>query len=695
VVFSDLVVSIARWKTWGVVLMMALLPAIAARPAAAGDSASGDDTPGQIGLSDFARHDRYRDVKISPDGEYLAASAIVRDKAVLALIHLSDMKGVNIVPRDDDELADFSWVAPRRVMYSVGQKAGGLEAPAPTGELYTVSADGREEKLIFGYRAGGQVASAHIAQAAREFAFGELIAPLPDNPAYALIASYPLTGSSIGSRHVPSSTGAFPEAYRIELRTGVKFRVATSPLRNARFLADQHGSVRMAYGLDVDQQQKVYYRSGDNADWELVFDQSRDGIAVTPEAFSHDGKSVYFNCDGANHVGGICRWDVAKRTLATVWSGTDSAPTELMLSADANAIVAVGSMPGRPAVDLLDKSAPEARLLATLMEQFPGQHVHLGTQTRDGRKRIVSIDSDANPGDFYLLDLNSKQLSFLLSRRPWIKPGQMARTEPVSLAARDGTPLHGYLTRPRGREDAHALPLVVYVHGGPYGVRDTWGFAADVQMLASRGYAVLQVNYRGSGGYGTAFAQAGFRQWGAAMQDDLSDATRWAIAQGIADPERIAIFGASYGGYAALQGAIREPDLYKCAIGYVGVYDLRLMYTRGDIPQSIFGENYLKIVLGEDPQELYDRSPVAHLDRLKAKVMLAVGGADERVPPIQGVRLHEAMLARRIDHEWLYQRTEGHGFYAEAHVVELYEKMLSLLDREIGAKRLPAAAVAP
>ena len=363
-----------------------------------------------IPLADFARHDRYRDVKISQDGEYLAASAIVHDKAVLALIHLADMKGVNIVPRDADELAGFSWVAPRRVMYSVGQKVGGLEVPTPTGELYTVSADGREEKLIFGYRAGGQVASAHIAQAAREFAFGELIAPLRDNPSYALIASYPLTGSNLASRHAPSSTGAFPEAYRIELRTGVKFRVATSPLRNARFLADPHGSVRMAYGPDVDQQQKVYYRSGDNADWELVFDQSRDGVAVTPDAFSHDGKWVYVNCDGASHVGGICRWDIAARKLATVWSGTDSAPTELLLTADQNGVVAVGSMPGRPVMALLDKSAPEARLLASMMEKFPGQHVHLGTQTRDGRKRIVSVDSDANPGDFYLLDLDSKQL---------------------------------------------------------------------------------------------------------------------------------------------------------------------------------------------------------------------------------------------------------------------------------------------
>ncbi|HSE11979.1 MAG TPA: S9 family peptidase [Rudaea sp.] len=648
----------------------------------------------EIPLSDFARHDRYRDVKISPDGDYLAASAIVHDKAVLALIHLADMKGVNVVPRGNDELAGFWWVAPGRVMYTVGRKVGGLEVPAATGELYTVAADGSDGNLIFGYRAGGREKLAtHIAHATGEFAYGELISALRDDPRHALIASYPLTGSSTGSRYALPGTGVFPEAYRIELRTGVKTRVATSPLRNARFLADPQGAVRFAFGADVDQKQKVYYRGRGGADWELVFDQAADGRAVSPRAFSQDGKSVYFDCDGDNHVGGVCRWNVATRRLETLWSGTESAPTELMLTADDNDVFAVGSMPGRPVVSVLDKSAPEARFLAALMQQFPGQRVHLGTQTRDGRKRVITVDSDTNPGDFYLFDLDTRKLTFLLSRRPWIRSDQMSPMQPVTLAARDGLVLHGYLTRPLHEETARRLPLVVCLHGGPYGIRDSWSFNPEVQLLASRGYAVLQVNFRGSGGYGVSFMQAGFRQWGAAMQDDVSDATRWAIAQEIADAGRICIFGASYGGYAALEGAVRDPDLYKCAIGYVGIYDLRLMYTRGDIPHSMFGENYLKMVLGEDQNELYDRSPIAHLDRLKAKVMLVVGGADERVPAIQGERMHQALLARKIGHEWLYVRTEGHGFYAQPHLVEMYERVLALLDEQIGDKRTKAAQI--
>jgi dipeptidyl aminopeptidase/acylaminoacyl peptidase len=213
--------------------------------------------------------------------------------------------------------------------------------------------------------------------------------------------------------------------------------------------------------------------------------------------------------------------------------------------------------------------------------------------------------------------------------------------------------------------------------------------------LASRGYAVLQVNFRGSGGYGGGFVEAGYGEWGAKMQDDVTDATRWAIEQGVADPKRICIFGGSYGGYAALQGAVREPDMYQCAIGYAGVYDLALMKSRGDIPQSIFGEKYLERALGKDDAVIAQRSPINNLARLKAKVMLIVGGQDKRVPPVQGESLHNALARRGIDHEWLYQRAEGHGFYDEANVTDMFEKILAFLGRNIGTaapSANPAAA---
>lgn len=593
---------------------------------------------------------------------------------MLSLIHLSDMKGVNVVPRNNDDLAGFAWVAPHRVMYTVGERFGGLDAPLSTGELYAVNADGTDAVILFGYRAGMQGAS-HIAHATSEMAYGSLIAPLRDDPKHALISSDAANGSAIG---------VFSEAYRIDLHNGVKARVAIAPMHNASFLADHAGAVRFAYGEENDQKMKVYYRAGSDADWELVIDEAAKGERAWPLMFNHDNKSVYFQCSGLHGAGALCRWDVATHKLTPLWGGNGADVTGLMRTFGDQDAFAVSSEPGRPAVTLLDKSAPEATLLVALMQQFPGEDVEFVSSTWNGKKAIVLVSSDTDPGSFYLYDEQKKKASFLLARRPWIKPAQMAPMQPVEFAVRDGLKLHGYLTRPVGKQDAKNLPLVVYVHGGPYQVRDDWDFDPYVQVLASHGYAVLQVNYRGSSGYGFDFVKAGYHEWGGKMQNDVTDATRWAIAQGIADAKRVCIFGGSYGGYAALDGAVKEPDLYKCAIGYVGVYDLRLMYTRGDIRQSEFGKNYLKAVLGEDQDDLWNRSPIAHLDRLKAKVMLIVGGADKRVPPVQGENLHAALEKRHIKHEWLYQRTEGHGFYNSAHLTEMYQKVLAFLDSQIG-----------
>ena len=633
-----------------------------------------------IPLADFARHPRYNTVKISPDGEYLAASANVGDRTVLSLIHLSDMKGVNVTPREGAELVWFEWVAPQRVMYGIGERVGGLDRPQANGELYGVSADGSGAKLLFGYRAEESHGATHIQHASSDVAFGSLIAPLRDDPDHALIRSYPLTGATLGGTRYASTSGEFPEAFKLDLRDGTKARVALAPMREAEFVADHAGKIRFAVGDDVLQKRKVYYRANDDAEWELVFDESAGAKRVWPLLFNRAGDAVYFDC------GGLCKWTLADKKLTTIWDGKGIALSELIETADGRDAFALRSHPGRPALSLIDKSAPEAQLLVSLLQQFGGEDVGFTSYTRDGKKAVLRVSGDNDPGSFYLYDADKKKVSFLLAREPWIKPEQMASMEPIEFAARDGLKIHGFLTRPPGKAEAKNLPLVVDVHGGPYGVRDDWYYDRDVQAFASRGYAVLTINFRGSGGYTREFVEAGYREWGGKMQDDVTDGTRWAIAQGAADPNRICIYGASYGGYAALEGAVKEPDLYRCAIGYVGVYDLRLMYSHGDVAQSLYGESFLKKVIGEDADELAARSPIAHLDKLKAHVMLVVGGADTRVPAVHGENLHIALEKAKIAHEWVYERNEGHGFYDEKHVESLLQKMLAFLDRNIGEK---------
>ena len=617
-----------------------------------------------IPLIDFARHAQYRDVKISPGGDYLAANAVIKDKAVLSLIRLSDLKGNNVRADDETEVLDFFWANAHQVVYSVGELTGFVEQPQPTGALFVADVEDRSNRLLYSGEQGDN------------FAPGELLAKLPDDPEHILIQTDVYTSRPFD--------GAVAEAYRVDLRNGRKERVAKAPERGLDFLVDHHGVVRIAYGEDAQQHHKIYHRAADQDEWQLVSDHTEDDGAVVPWAFDRTDANVYYSCEGARHRGGICRWNVATHEQTALWSGAESGPLALLLTADERDTFGVVSMPDRPKITFFDKEVPDARILADMYRHFPGQRVSLRSASSDGSKRIVFVESDINPGDFYLYDQNRKSLTKVLSRMPWIRPETLAQMQPVEFSARDGLVLHGYLTRPLGRESAKDLPLVVMVHGGPFGVRDEWGFDEDVQVLASRGYAVLQVNFRGSSSYGYEFAHAGFKEWGGKMQDDVTDATRWAIDQHVADPARICIYGASYGGYAALEGAVKEPDLYRCAIGYVGVYDLRLRYSRGDAQRSKNGQNYLKSRMGDDPAMLQERSPIEHLDRLKAAVMLIVGGADRRVPPVHGENLHKALEQRKIAHEWIYHSTEGHGFFDETHRADMYERVVAFLDRQIG-----------
>lgn len=644
-----------------------------------------------VPLADFARHMQFRDAKISPDGKHLAATSVINGKVVLSIIDLENSKGLTLRPRDEDEVYKFWWVSDKRVVYSVATYAGTLEQPGLTGELFAVNADGKRNEVLFGYRASSSTIAgatgSHIAQKQVEYASAWMLDDLRDDDKFALITVQRWNWSHVGTA---GGENLHAEVRKIDVDTGKTRTVAVAPLTSAVFLADHKGAVRFVSGQDNKQQLKVYYRQADDKDWELILDEATSGQRVWPVAFNRAGDAAYFTCGGTRNRGGLCRWDIATRTFKTLWSGTDADALDFGWTFDEQDLFAVRSMPGRPAVALLDKTAEEAKILAGLMQQFPGEDVRFVNASKDGKKVVVIVEGDRDPGAFYLYDVDSSKLSFLIARAPWIKPEALAVMEPFAIKARDGVPLHGYLTRPPGQEQAKNLPMVVLVHGGPYGIQDFWEYDPTVQLLASRGYAVLQVNFRGSGGYGMAFQKSGYREWGAKMQDDVTDATRWAVEQGAADAKRICIFGGSYGGYSALQGAVREPDLYQCTIGYVGVYDLRLMKSRGDIPQSFNGEGYLEMVLGDDDKVLAQRSPINQLDRLKAKVMLIVGGQDKRVPPVQGENLRNALSKRGVDFEWLYRPTEGHGFWDEANVVDMYGKILDFLDRNIGTR---AAAV--
>jgi dipeptidyl aminopeptidase/acylaminoacyl peptidase len=305
----------------------------------------------------------------------------------------------------------------------------------------------------------------------------------------------------------------------------------------------------------------------------------------------------------------------------------------------------------------------------------------------DWTKVLYFRGSDVDPGSFYLVDRAKREFGIVGRCAAWIDSGQMAKVKPIEYPARDGLTIHGYLTLPPHCAGTN-LPMIVKPHGGP-GARDRWEFDPEVQFLANRGYAVLQMNFRGSIGYGLSFWRAGFKQWGGKMQDDLTDGVRWAISQGIADPSRIGIFGASYGGYAALTGLIKTPELFRCAISYVGVTDVRAI-TRRSYLEGQARKDFDRVVREEvgdyraDKKELEAISPTHLVDGIKVPVLLAYGGRDPIVPVEQGYTLAEALKKQHKKVELIVEKNEGHGFRTLAARTNLFHRIELFLAENLG-----------
>jgi len=635
-----------------------------------------------VSFTDLARHSRYKMVKISPDGTHIAATSVLDSgQTVLTLINLVTKKGVNVAPREGDDVLDFWWVSPKYVVYDEAQHQGGWDMPLATGELYSVEADGGSPTMLYGYRAGGMQAGSHIHKVTAENGTAEFLSRIGGDSDHVLV--------SITSWEGSGSAGGLSAVYRVDVRDGNKMRVTGAPIREASFLADHHGHVRFAMGDDLDGKRVIYIHPAEGGDWELLSQASND--RDWPIAFSADDKTAWFTCPGSPGFG-VCKFDPDTRKMTHAWSNPHVQATDPAQGLAYDSVIGVEFTDGRPAVAVFDNQAPGVKALVELMQQYPGEDVHFVSGTDDGSKAIALVQADVDPGTFFLYDKASNTFSPLLQRAKWIDPNQLGRAAPFTFTTRDGLSEQGYVTYPPGKDGAKNLPMVVFVHGGPYGIRDWWEYDPYVQAMATRGYAVLQVNYRGSGGYGFDFEKAGWHQWGGTMQDDVTDATRWAIAQGIADRNRICIYGGSYGGYAALEGAVSVPDLYKCAIGYVGVYNLPDMLGRRDAAQTLYSQRYWQRTMGTDETGLAQHSPIYQLQNLKAKVMLVVGGRDTIVLPSQGQEMHMAMLKRKIPHEWLYKPDEWHGFYDEKNIAELFERVDAFLDANIGSGAQAMAA---
>ena len=476
------------------------------------------------------------------------------------------------------------------------------------------------------------------------------------------------------------------DVYRLDLESGKLSKEVANP-GFVEWLADSQLAVRAAVGPQPDGSHVLFVRGGEGQDWKpLVTFSYEEALLAGPLSFNAAGDTILAISASSSDMAGLVSIDV------------NSGAVEVLASLPGADIEAVRLHPvtKAPQVAVFGKDRMEYRALDAAvekdLEQLRGLHhgdlFFAGGDMAD-RNWLVGFTNDTGPVPYYLYDRATRTARFLFDHRPQLSSYELAPMEPFSFTARDGLTIHGYATFPLGAGRSH-LPTVLNVHGGPW-ARDSWGFNPEAQWIANRGYLCLQVNFRGSTGYGKAFLNAGDREWGAKMHDDLVDAVRYAVAQGWADPAKVAIYGGSYGGYAALVGAAFTPGLFCCAVDMVGPSNLKtLIETIPPYWAPLIAQFHRRV--GDPATEadfLWSRSPLSRVKDIRIPLLIAQGANDPRVKQSEAEQIVGALRDAGIDHEYMLFPDEGHGFAKPGNRLRFYAAAERFLARHLGGRFEP------
>lgn len=462
---------------------------------------------------------------ISPSGKYITFKAKVEGKDVLAILTTKDLKIIHGVKfRGNRQVGDYHWVNNERLVVTKEYLKGWSTQPQYYGEMFAVNADGSKPTNVFGHQAGEQQTGSHIKKKKSIRASGFMLDPLVNDKKYMLISAIPW-----GNDFSRTLNYDLPkDVYKVDVYKGFSKKQMRAPVGNTQFLTDNDGTIRFAVGRDKNNDYQLYTRE----DKKWIHSDKFNHIKLAqfkPISFSADNQSVYALALTDNTTEALYKLNLKTGEHKKIIQDEHVDTTNVWLDNNKQ-LYAIEFENGYPTYTFVDKENADAKSLKQLLASLPGHQVRIVSQTHDGNKLILSAFNDRNPGDFYLFDRKNVKLSYLFSHADWLNPDDMAEVKPIKFTNRDGQTIHGYLTLPHGIA-AKNLPMIVNPHGGPHGheSRDWWGFDKQNQFLASQGYAVLQVNFRGTGGYGQAFEASGYQKWGTDIQHDIIDGTRYVI----------------------------------------------------------------------------------------------------------------------------------------------------------------------
>ncbi|MBL8523997.1 MAG: S9 family peptidase [Betaproteobacteria bacterium] len=636
-------------------------PIALCQPAASAAQAAAKSAP--IPVEDFIKHAEFDDVSLSPDGKMLAVVARQKSRANLAIIDLDTRKLNWVTQFDQYDVYGYQWLDSKRLTVTVVDTLDDASGNIRYRGTFAVNTDGSGTREMGGF---------------------SVVRESVEKPGSVIILA---GGRSRG-----------PEVYRMDTRTGQRDLLTfDNPGNVFRWVVDRKDEVRVAVSADPDKDRDrvtLFYRADQKSPWVKLQEFNSKEVTIDPIAFDFDHKTLYVRSNKGRSNVAIFRYDLDKKDVGELVS--ESAHFDLgSLRFDVVKQKMVGVNTGERNKSLSGMTWLDAdweRTQKMIDDALPGRMNFLSWGREVPHRVLVSSWSDTHPGSYFLLDTKTNKMERLVERRSWIDSSRMSPMTTVRYAARDGLGIQAFLTLPKGADGkpGKGLPLVVDIHGGPHVHGFNWGFNETAQFLASRGYAVLQPNFRGSTGYGRKFMEAGFRQWGLAMQDDITDGVRWAIKEGHADPKRVCLMGGSYGGYATLYGLIKEQGMFRCGIAAVAVTDLELLLTvswsdtyHSDAVQDIFKERIGD--LKKDAAYFRQVSPLYHADKISAPVLLAFGSDDRRVPLIHGEKFRAALDDHKKPYEWVVYTAEGHGFNKRENRIDYYKRIEAFLQKHMTA----------
>ncbi|TDI46422.1 MAG: S9 family peptidase [Acidobacteria bacterium] len=596
-----------------------------------------------IPLEDFFRKPDKIALRLSPDGKSLAWLEPWERRLNLTVQNLADGSSRRVTAARERDLSGYVWVSSDRLVYV--QDTGGDE----NYRLYAVSRDGGNPIDLTPFP-GVKC---------------DIVDDLEQDDDHILFQM---------NRRDPQVF----DVYRLNVHDGSMSLIGENPGNIQSWFTDHDGKLRLAMTTDG-VNTSLLVRETEAGKWRTVATYDFKEY-VRPQLFTFDNRAIYVASNLGRDTLAIAEYDLTLGREAKVLFEHDEVDVDnLMFSRARQCLTGVAFEVDKLDYHFFDEARAE---LQTFIDgRLPGRENTVVSHSRDENHSIVLSGSDRTLGEYYLLDAQARTLTHLFKISPWLDERHMAETQPIRYTARDGLAIRGYLTLPPGLEPK-SLPLIVHPHGGPW-ARDRWGFDPELQFLASRGYAVLQINFRSSAGFGRRFLEAGFGQWGLGMQDDITDGVRWAIDESIADPARIAIYGGSYGGYAALVGLTKTPDLYACGISYVGVSNLFTWIE--SIPP--YWKPYLEMLYEmvghpeRDRERFEATSPFFNVDAIVAPLFVAQGANDPRVRKQESDQIVAALRARGVEVTYMVKENEGHGFVNEENRFEFYREMERFLHR--------------